>query len=144
MQLGNKGANLAEMSNLGINVPPGFTVTTPVYNAYNSNGKKLPAGLMDEVLEGVKKIEQQTGQKFGAANKPLLFAVRSGASVSMPGMLDSVLNVGMNDEVVQGLVASSSVRFAYDTYRRCVLLVLVGGWGNVHVPGHMLDWNVSA
>lgn len=122
--LGNKGANLAEMSNLGINVPPGFTLTTAVCDDYNAQGKKLPANLMSEVMENVKKLESQMGQGFGAADKPLLVAVRSGASVSMPGMLDTVLNIGLNDEVVQGLAAATSTRFAYDSYRR--LLAMFG------------------
>jgi pyruvate,orthophosphate dikinase len=116
--LGNKGANLAEMSSLGIQVPPGFTLTTAVCEAYQKAGKVLPAGMMDEVLTAVKEIEQQTGQVLGSTTAPLLVAVRSGAAESMPGMLDTVLNIGLNDDVVKGLEASISTRFAYDTYRR--------------------------
>lgn len=116
--LGNKGANLAEMSNLGINVPPGFTLTTAVCDDYNAQGKKLPGDLMAEVMENVKTLESQMGKGFGSVDKPLLVAVRSGASVSMPGMLDTVLNIGLNDEVVKGLAAATSTRFAYDSYRR--------------------------
>jgi len=122
--LGNKGANLAEMSNLGINVPPGFTLTASVCDEYNSQGKKLPGNLMEEVLENVKNIEKKMGQTFGASDKPLLLSVRSGASVSMPGMMDTVLNIGLNDKVVEGLAGSTSERFAYDSYRR--LLAMFG------------------
>ena len=119
--LGGKGANLAEMSNIGLPVPPGFTVTTEVCTYFYQNGKQYPADLKDQVLEGVKKAEGIIGKKFGDENNPLLFSVRSGARISMPGMMDTVLNLGLNDKTVLGLAkASNNERFAYDSYRRFI------------------------
>ena len=103
--LGGKGANLAEMSSLGLSVPPGFTITTEVCTHYYDHGKKYPDGLEDQVLKSVKAIESQMSAKFGDASDPLLVSVRSGARVSMPGMMDTVLNLGLNDETVAGLAA---------------------------------------
>ncbi|HPQ10565.1 MAG TPA: PEP/pyruvate-binding domain-containing protein, partial [Bacillota bacterium] len=101
--LGGKGANLAEMSNLGIPVPPGFTITTEVCTLYYANNKNWPEGLKEQIEEAISKVEAATGKKFGDSKNPLLFSVRSGARVSMPGMMDTVLNLGLNDETVKGL-----------------------------------------
>lgn len=119
--LGGKGANLAEMINLGIPVPAGFTVTTEVCIEYYENGRQWPEGLADQIKENLVKVGEAMGAEFGSAENPLLLAVRSGARVSMPGMMDTVLNLGLNDEVVQGLIEKSGdARFAYDSYRRFV------------------------
>ncbi len=117
--LGGKGAGLAEMSNIGIPVPPGFTITTGVCTEYNQGGKKLPKGLDKEIAAAMKKVEALTGKRFGDPRNPLLVSVRSGARVSMPGMMDTVLNLGLNDETAAGLaVRSGNERFAWDSYRR--------------------------
>ncbi len=119
--LGGKGANLAEMSNLGLPVPPGFTITTGVCNAYYANGKKLPEGLKEQVEESVIYIGKTVGATLGDAQNPLLVSVRSGSRASMPGMMDTILNLGLNDETVKGLAArSGDKRFAYDSYRRFI------------------------
>ena len=119
--LGGKGANLAEMNVVGMPVPPGFTVTTEVCTYYYANNKTYPADLKDQVREAVAGVEKIMGKKFADATNPLLFSVRSGARVSMPGMMDTVLNLGLNDETVQALAkASGSERFAYDSYRRFI------------------------
>ena len=121
--MGGKGANLAEMTNIGLPVPPGFTVTTEVCTQYYANGGKLPDGLMDEVKAALADVEQEIGKKFGDAQNPLLFSVRSGAKFSMPGMMDTVLNLGLNDETLQGLIeGSGDARFAYDSYRRFLMM----------------------
>lgn len=117
--LGGKGANLAEMVNLGIPVPPGFTITTEVCTLYYENDHKWPEGLEDQVTEAIGKVEKAMGKKFGDSQNPLLFSVRSGARVSMPGMMDTVLNLGLNDETIKGLVKQNE-RFAYDSYRRFI------------------------
>ena len=117
--LGGKGANLAEMNKVGLPVPPGFTVTTEVCTYYYANNNTYPQDLKDQVREAVKYVEGIMGKKFADASNPLLFSVRSGARVSMPGMMDTVLNLGLNDETVKALAkASGSERFAYDSYRR--------------------------
>ena len=119
--LGGKGAGLADMVNRGIPVPPGFTITTDVCTVFYKGGMKLPAGLKEQVLENLKKTEKVMGAKFGDAANPLLFSVRSGARVSMPGMMDTVLNLGLNEKTVEGLVRlSGNEWFAYDCYRRFV------------------------
>ena len=119
--LGGKGANLAEMTNAGLPVPPGFTITTEACNAYYALGKQFPEGLWEQVLEAMKDLEKKTGKKFGDPSNPLLVSVRSGARVSMPGMMDTVLNLGLNDEVVKGLAKlTNNERFAYDAYRRFI------------------------
>ena len=100
--LGGKGAGLAEMTNAGLPVPPGFTITTEACNAYYAAGKELPPGLWDDVVAHMKQVEEQTGKGFGDAKNPLLVSVRSGAAFSMPGMMDTVLNLGLNPETVQG------------------------------------------
>ncbi len=116
--LGGKGANLAEMAALGIPVPPGFTITTEVCRYYYQNGGKYPEGLTEQVRQGMRFLEEATGRKFGDAENPLLVSVRSGAPVSMPGMMDTILNLGLNDQSVEGLASRTSPRFAYDAYRR--------------------------
>lgn len=119
--LGGKGANLAEMSSIGIPVPPGFTISTEVCTYYYANGKTFPADLAEQVKEGVAHCEAIVGKKFADPNDPLLFSVRSGARISMPGMMDTVLNLGLTDETVKGLAkASGDERFAYDSYRRFI------------------------
>ncbi|MCC7474530.1 MAG: pyruvate, phosphate dikinase [Pirellulales bacterium] len=119
--LGGKGANLAEMTSIGLPVPPGFTITTEVCDLYYKSGRKLPAGLMDEVARNVAMLEKELGKKFGDTTNPLLVSVRSGAAVSMPGMMNTILNLGLNDEAVVGLAnATGQKRFAYDAYRRLI------------------------
>ncbi|WP_374655035.1 pyruvate, phosphate dikinase [Phenylobacterium sp.] len=119
--LGGKGANLAEMSSLGLPVPPGFTITTEACVHYYSNDKQYPAELKDQVAAGLAKVEEITGKTFGDASNPLLVSVRSGARASMPGMMDTVLNLGLNDETVAGLAKlSGDRRFAFDSYRRFI------------------------
>ena len=117
--LGGKGANLAEMSELGIPVPPGFTITTEVCGYYQDHEGTYPGGLEEEVANNLKKLEAATGKAFGSTENPLLVSVRSGAFVSMPGMMDTILNLGLTDESVKGLATkSNNERFAYDSYRR--------------------------
>jgi pyruvate, orthophosphate dikinase len=119
--LGGKGANLAEISNLGIAVPPGFTITTELCNQYYAEDKKLPEDLIKQVNLSLKEIEQFLGRDFGDTNNPLLVSVRSGAKFSMPGMMDTILNLGLNDSTVEGLIKqSNNPRFAYDSYRRFI------------------------
>ena len=119
--LGGKGANLAEMTNLGLPVPPGFTITTEACNAYRKAGDRFPDGLLDEVAEHRRALEQKMHRAIGDPADPLLVSVRSGAPFSMPGMMDTVLNVGLNDESIRGLIEqTSSERFAWDSYRRLV------------------------
>jgi pyruvate, orthophosphate dikinase len=121
--LGGKGAGLAEMTNLGIPVPPGFTITTEACVEYFHNGGHFPEGMWDQAVEALATVESAMGMKFGDPRNPLLVSVRSGARVSMPGMMDTVLNVGLNDETVQGLIRkTSNPRFAYDSYRRFVAM----------------------
>ncbi|MDP6389964.1 MAG: pyruvate, phosphate dikinase [Alphaproteobacteria bacterium] len=119
--LGGKGANLAEMSSLGLPVPPGFTITTEVCTHFYGNGQSYPGGMKKAVEEALAVIEKGVGAKFGDAENPLLVSVRSGARASMPGMMDTVLNLGLNDETVEGLAArSGDERFAFDSYRRFI------------------------
>ncbi len=125
--LGGKGANLAEMSSIGLPVPPGFTLTTEMCAASEAAGGTLPPGLMEQLKASVAALESETGKRFGGATDPLLLSVRSGAAVSMPGMMDTVLNLGLNDEARAGLAsASNNPRFASDAYRR-----LINMFGNV-------------
>src|SRR6059058_812648 len=119
--LGGKGANLAEMTNLGLPVPPGFTISTDACKAYMALGDELPPGLMAEMAVSRQQLEQKTGKSLGDADDPLLVSVRSGAPFSMPGMMDTVLNLGLNDVSVGGLAQQTgNPRFAYDSYRRFV------------------------
>src|SRR5262245_57559705 len=119
--LGGKGANLAEMTSIGLPVPPGFTITTEVCDLYYKSGRKLPAGLMDDVAKNVAMLEKELGKRFGDTKNPLLVSVRSGAAQSMPGMMNTILNLGLNDEAVVGLAnATGNQRFACDAYRRLI------------------------
>ena len=119
--LGGKGANLAEMTRVGLPVPPGFTVTTEACNAYLEAGEQFPPGMWEQELEALKATEASTGKKFGDPSNPLLMSCRSGAKFSMPGMMDTVLNIGLNDEVAAGMVnLTNDARFVYDAYRRLV------------------------
>jgi len=119
--LGGKGAGVSEMTNAGLPVPPGFTITTEACNEYYTADKHFPAGMWDQVLAALRVVEQQTGKRFGDPQNPLLVSVRSGAKFSMPGMMDTVLNLGLTDETVKGIIAGSGdERFAYDAYRRFV------------------------
>src|SRR4051812_43323002 len=118
--LGGKGANLAEMSNLGLPVPPGFTISTEACRAYLANGRE-PDGLAEEVTAHLEALEKTMGKRLGDPGDPLLVSVRSGAKFSMPGMMETVLNIGLNDESVHGLAAQSdNPRFAWDSYRRLI------------------------
>ncbi|MEK6930028.1 MAG: pyruvate, phosphate dikinase, partial [Thermoproteota archaeon] len=121
--LGGKGAGLCEMTKLKLPVPPGFTITTEVCKMYYTNNKKLPKTLIPEVKKNIAKIEKRTGKKWNSKENPLLVSVRSGAAISMPGMMDTILNLGLNDETVEGLAKkSNNPRFAWDSYRRFVQL----------------------
>lgn len=125
--LGGKGANLSEMTNIGLPVPPGFTITTETCNIYYENGQKYPEGLMEQVEQNMKKLEKAMGLNFGDENNPLLVSVRSGAAVSMPGMMDTILNLGLNDKTVTGLInKTGNKRFGMDSYRRFIQM-----FGNV-------------
>lgn len=125
--LGGKGANLAEMTNLGIPVPPGFTITTEVCTLFYKNNRQYPEGMEEQIKENLAALEKAMGSKFGDPKNPLLVSVRSGARVSMPGMMDTVLNLGLNDETVEGLIKNTgNARFAYDAYRRFIQM-----FGNV-------------
>jgi pyruvate,orthophosphate dikinase len=119
--LGGKGANLAEMTRLYVPVPPGFTITTEACNAYLQGGEKFPDGMWEQELQALKEVEKQTGKRFGDSSNPLLVSCRSGAKFSMPGMMDTVLNIGLNDETAKGLIElTANPRFVYDSYRRLV------------------------
>ena len=121
--LGGKGAGLCEMTRLKLPVPPGFVITTEVCKKYYENNKKLPSNLIGQVKKNISKIEKKTGKKWNSKEKPLLVSVRSGAAISMPGMMDTILNLGLNDETVEGLAKqSNNSRFAWDSYRRFVQL----------------------
>ncbi|HUZ02750.1 MAG TPA: pyruvate, phosphate dikinase [Thermomicrobiaceae bacterium] len=118
--LGGKGANLAEMTNVGLPVPPGFTVTTEACNAFLSEGRAFPGGMWDQITSALQDVEQAIGRTFGDVRRPLLVSVRSGAKFSMPGMMDTILNLGLNDQTVKGLAAEADARFAFDCYRRLI------------------------
>src|SRR5262245_967145 len=121
--LGGKGCELAEMTNLGIPVPPGFTITTEAWEEYERGGRQVPAGLWDEVSQNLERLEATTGLSFGDAKRPLLLSVRSGARVSMPGMMETVLNLGLNDKTVEGVAGwTRNERFALDCYRRFITM----------------------
>ena len=123
MLLGGKGAGLSEMTRLKLPVPPGFTITTEVCNKYYENGKKLPKNLMPLVMKNITKMEKKTGKKWNSTNKPLLVSVRSGAAISMPGMMDTILNLGLNEKTVEGFAKqTNNPRFSWDSYRRFIQL----------------------
>src|SRR5690348_2600171 len=155
--LGGKGANLAEMANLGVPVPPGFTITTEICTEFYRSGQRYPKGLEREVAAAVEAIGAEVGSRFGDPERPLLVSVRSGARVSMPGMMDTVLNLGLNDGTVEGLARrSGDRRFAYDSYRRFIQMYgqVVLGIDHHHFEellenhkldsGAMLDTDLSA
>lgn len=140
--LGGKGANLAEMTNIGIPVPPGFTVSTDACRDYYKNGRKVSETIINQIWDGVKKIEQATGKTFGGGDNPLLVSVRSGAAASMPGMMDTVLNLGLNDQTVEALAKkANNPRFAYDSYRRFIQM-----YSNVvlNIPHHEFEHELQA
>ena len=119
--LGGKGANLAEMTSIGLPVPPGFTISTEVCTEFYKNDRNYPPSLAAEVAANLQRVEELMGKKFGDPSNPLLVSIRSGARASMPGMMDTVLNLGLNDKTLQGIIAQSGdERFAYDAYRRFV------------------------
>ena len=119
--LGGKGANLAEMTNIGLPVPQGFTITTDACTQYYEDGQKINDSIVAEIMEYIEKMEGITGKKFGDKENPLLVSVRSGARASMPGMMDTILNLGLNEEVVEVMAAKSgNPRWAYDCYRRFI------------------------
>ena len=133
--LGGKGANLAEMCSLGLPVPPGFTITTGVCVGYYASGKKLPGALETQVREALAQVEKKVGRQFGDSTNPLLLSVRSGARASMPGMMDTVLNLGLNDTTVKALAKKTgNERFAYDSYRRFIQMYsdVVLGFDHYH------------
>jgi len=135
--LGGKGAGLAEMTNAGLPVPPGFTITTEACNDYFSAGEQLPAGLWDDVLAAMRDVESETGKGFGDPANPLLVSVRSGARFSMPGMMDTVLNLGLNEATLEGLVRlTGNERFGWDAYRRFIQMF---GRIVMDVPGERFD-----
>jgi len=155
--LGGKGAGLAEMSNLGLPVPPGFTITTEVCTHFYANNKAYPKDLKAQVSAALASLEQRLGAKFGDAANPLLVSVRSGARASMPGMMDTVLNLGLNDRTVEGLAKrGGDPRFAYDSYRRFIQMYgqVVLGVDHHHFEdllenhklgeGHSLDTDLTA
>ncbi len=143
--LGGKGANLAEMTAIGLPVPPGFTITTEVCTEFYKNDRQYPAELRAQVEENLKRVEKLMGKKFGDSRQPLLVSVRSGARASMPGMMDTVLNLGLNDDTVKGVIElSGDSRFAYDSYRRFIQMysnVVLGMNGEIleHILEHMKD-----
>lgn len=135
--LGGKGANLCEMTQIGLNVPPGFVISTEACMSYLSGNKQLPEGVMEEVLEQMKKIEKATGKRFGDPGDPLLVSVRSGSALSMPGMMDTILNLGLNKDTLHGLIQqTNNERFGYDAYRRFVQLF---GKVALGVPDEIFD-----
>lgn len=139
--LGGKGANLADMTRIGVPVPPGFTVTTEACNAY-SDAKTFPEGMWDQVVAALREVEAQTGKTFGDPTRPLLISCRSGAKFSMPGMMDTILNIGINNEVAEGLVTlTADARFVYDSYRR---LVQMFGSVVMGVPDEIFEAVITA
>ncbi len=140
--LGGKGANLAEMTNIGLPVPPGFTITTATCMEYYANGKKLPNGLIDDVKTAVTDVEKQMGRTLGGSTKPLLVSVRSGSKFSMPGMMDTVLNLGLNETTVAALIAETgNPRFVYDSYRRLIMMLSDVAFG---LSKHTFDEKIFA
>ncbi|HIP53485.1 MAG TPA: pyruvate phosphate dikinase, partial [Chromatiales bacterium] len=134
--LGGKGANLCEMTQFGLNVPPGFVITTEACLDYLANNA-LPEGLMDDVHAQMQAVEEATGKRFGDAENPLLVSVRSGSAMSMPGMMDTILNLGLNTETLKGVIQQTGdARFGYDAYRRFIQLF---GKVAMNVPDELFD-----
>ena len=139
--LGGKGANLAEMARIEVPVPPGFTITTKACNAYLASGETFPEGMWDEVLQAISGLEKESGKKFGDPNNPLLVSCRSGAKFSMPGMMDTILNIGLNDETAKGLVErTGNERFVYDSFRR---LIQMFGSVVTGIPDEVFEEKIS-
>src|SRR5215471_5019002 len=135
--LGGKGANLCEMTQIGLNVPPGFVISTEACMSYLANSKQLPEGVMEEVLRQMQKVEEATGKRFGNGEDPLLVSVRSGSALSMPGMMDTILNLGLNKDTLHGLIQQTrNERFGYDAYRRFIQLF---GKVALGVPDEVFD-----
>src|SRR6516162_7915622 len=135
--LGGKGAGLAEMSRAGLPVPPGFTISTEVCNIFFQNHNTVPEEINHQMLEALRSLEERMGQRLGDVNNPLLVSVRSGAKFSMPGMMDTILNLGLNDETVEGLAKrANNPRFAYDSYRR---LIQMFGSVVLDIPKHAFE-----
>ena len=136
--LGGKGANLCEMTQIGLAVPPGFVITTEACLDYlDSEGDELPDGIMDQVRDAIKKVEQDTGKGFGNADNPLLVSVRSGSAMSMPGMMDTILNLGLNEETLMGEIKQTGdARFGYDAFRRFIQLF---GKVALDIPDELFD-----
>nr|MCU0935175.1 pyruvate, phosphate dikinase [Gammaproteobacteria bacterium] len=136
--LGGKGANLCEMTQIGLNVPPGFVITTEACLAFLAHAERqVPDGLMDEVRAHMAALEKKTGKGFGAARDPLLVSVRSGSAMSMPGMMDTILNLGLNEQTLAGLIEQTrNERFGYDAYRRFIQLF---GKVALGVPDELFD-----
>ena len=140
--LGGKGANLADMARIGIPVPPGFTVTTEACNAYLAAGNVFPENMWDQLCAALKAVESASGKAFGDRENPLLVSCRSGAKFSMPGMMDTVLNIGLNDETAQGMIAlTRDERFVYDAYRR---LIQMFGSVVMEIPDEAFETILSA
>src|SRR5512145_3047081 len=140
--LGGKGVGLAEMTQLGVPVPAGFTITTDACRAYMAAGGEVPDGLDDEVSSHIAALEERTGKRFGDPSDPLLVSVRSGAAISMPGMMDTILNLGLNDVAVEGLArATGNERFAFDAYRR---LIQMFGEVVAGVDGQLFERELTA
>src|SRR5262249_46368377 len=139
--LGGKGAGLAEMSRAGVPVPPGFTISTEVCNIYFQSGNKVPSEINDQVVNALKKLESQMGKKLRDASNPLLLSVRSGAKFSMPGMMNTILNRGLNDKTGAGLAkVSGNPPFAYDSYRRFIQMFGEGALDiNMEKFDHIFD-----
>ena len=140
--LGGKGANLGEMIQLGLPVPQGFTVTTEACLRYYEDGEKLADEIVEQIENAMKDLEEIEGKKFGDADNPFLVSIRSGARVSMPGMMDTVLNLGLNDETVKGLAKlTSNDRFAYDSYRRFIQMFadVVKGVDRLNLTKYMME-----
>ena len=134
--LGGKGANLCEMTRIGLNVPPGFVITTEACLEYLAQGHLAP-GIMEQVRDQIRTVEQLTGKGFGSSSNPLLISVRSGSAMSMPGMMDTILNLGLNSDTLQGLIEQSGdARFGFDAYRRFIQLF---GKVALNVPDEMFD-----
>ena len=139
--LGGKGANLGDMTRLGVPVPPGFTITTEACNVFFENDEAFPSGLWEQIREAVDDIEKATGKRFGDPDNPLLFSCRSGAKFSMPGMMDTVLNIGLNDDVALAMIErTGDARFVYDSYRR---LVQMFGHVVMDVPDELFEVVIS-
>jgi pyruvate,orthophosphate dikinase len=135
--LGGKGANLAEMTRIGVPVPPGFTITTEACNAYLAKKSKFPEGMWEQTLRALKATEKASGKKFGDPKNPLLVSCRSGSKFSMPGMMDTVLNIGLNDETAVGMVQlTQNERFVMDAYRRLIQMFGTVVMGLDHRPFH--------